>query len=92
MSVLTRDRSAEPVSRDQMLRREQGQETLINNHVELTTSRIENLTWLIHTLLYVMHIQYVRLVWHFSSMILSYRLYSRRGMRGMRGMPVPLRV
>ena len=51
MSGLTRDRSAERVSRDQILRRDKDREKFINNHVMLTTSRIENLTRLIHTLL-----------------------------------------
>ena len=53
MSRLTRDGTAEPVSRDQILRREPGQG---NFHipVPLTTSRIGSLTRLIHTLLYVM--------------------------------------
>ena len=53
MSRLTRDGTAEPVSRDQILRhaREQGN---IIFPVQLTTSRIGNLTRLIHTLLYVM--------------------------------------
>ena len=40
---------AEPVSRDQVLRRERGQGN-INFPVQLTTSRIGNLTRLIHTL------------------------------------------
>ena len=49
MSRLTRDETAKPVSRDQILRRERGQEN-IHLPVELTTSRIGNLTWLILTL------------------------------------------
>ena len=55
MSRLTRDGTAEPVSRDQILRhaREQGD---ILSPVQLATSRIDNLTRLIHTLLYVMTI------------------------------------
>ena len=49
MSRLTRDGTAEPVSRDQILRREQrGQEILIFP-VQLTTSRIGNFTRLIYT-------------------------------------------
>ena len=49
MNRLTRDGTAEPVSRDQFLTRERGQG---NTHfsVQLTTSRIGNLTRLIHTL------------------------------------------
>ena len=43
MSRLTRDGTAEPVSRDQILRRERG------FFVQPTPSRIGNLTRLIHT-------------------------------------------
>ena len=53
MSRLTRDGTAEPISRDQILRHARGQENIIFP-VQLTTSRIGNLTRLIHTLLYVM--------------------------------------
>ena len=49
MSRLTRDGTAEPVSRDQMLRRERDREMFIFP-VELPTSRMGNLTRLIHTL------------------------------------------
>ena len=49
MSKLTRDGTAEPVSRDQILRRERGQGNVIFS-VQLTTSRIGNLTRLIHIL------------------------------------------
>ena len=55
MSRLTRDGMAEPVSRDQILRHARGQGNIIFS-VQLTTSRIGNLTRLIHTLLYVMTI------------------------------------
>ena len=55
MSRLTRNGTAEPVSRDQILRHARGQVN-INFPVQLTTSRIGNLTRLIHTLLYVMTI------------------------------------
>ena len=47
MSKLTRDGTAEPVSRDQILRRERAQEN-ISFPAQLTTSRIGNLTRLIH--------------------------------------------
>ena len=61
MSRLTRDGTAEPVSRDQILRHARGQGNIIFP-VQLTTSRISNLTRLIHTLPYVMtihtHIRY----------------------------------
>ena len=55
MSRLTRDGTAEPVSRDQIFRHARGQGDIIFP-VQLTTSRIGNLTRLIHTLLYVMTI------------------------------------
>ena len=54
MSRLTRDGTAEPVSRVQILRHARGREYFFP--VQLTTSRIGNLTRLIHTLLYVMTI------------------------------------
>ena len=55
MSRLTRDDTAEPVSRDQILRRERRQGLVFPVH--LTTGRIGTLTRLIHTLLsYVMTI------------------------------------
>ena len=49
MSRLTRDGTAEPVSRDQILRREQRQRN-IHFSCSVTTSRIGNLAWLILTL------------------------------------------
>ena len=49
MSRLTRDGTADPVSRDQILRCERGQGIIIFP-VQLITSRIGNLTRLIHTL------------------------------------------
>ena len=49
MSRLTRDGTAETVSRDQILRRVQGQGKKHVFPVQLTTSRIGNLTRLIHT-------------------------------------------
>ena len=55
MSRLTWDGTAEPVSRDQILKRERGREKIIFP-VQLTMRRIGNLTRLIHTLLYVMTI------------------------------------
>ena len=55
MSRLTWDGTAEPVSRYQILRHARGQRNVIFP-VQLTTSRIGNLTRLIHTLLYVMTI------------------------------------
>ena len=51
MSRLTRDGTAEPVSRDQILRHLRGPGNIIFP-VQLTTSRIGSLTRLIHTLLY----------------------------------------
>ena len=55
LSRLTRDGTAEPVSRDQILRHARGQGNIIFP-VQLTTSRIGNLTRLIYSLLYVMTI------------------------------------
>ena len=55
MSRLTRDGAAEPVSRDQILRHARGHGDIIFV-VQLTPSRIGNLTRLIHTLLYVITI------------------------------------
>ena len=55
MSRLTRDGTAEPVSRDQILRHARGQGNIIFP-VQLTVSRIGNLTRSIHALLYVMTI------------------------------------
>ena len=49
MSRLTRDGAAEPVSQDQILRRERGQGN-IYFPAQLTTSRIGNITRLILTL------------------------------------------
>ena len=48
MSRLTRDGTAEPISRDQILRRLRGQGNIF--FVQLTTNRIDNLTRFIHTL------------------------------------------
>ena len=57
MSRLTRDGTAEPVSRDQILRHVRGHGNIIFIFpVQLTTSKIGNLTLLIYTLLYVMTI------------------------------------
>ena len=53
MSGLTRDGTDEPVSRDQILRHERRRKIFIFP-VQLTTSRIGNLTPLIHTLLKVL--------------------------------------
>ena len=70
MSRLTRDGTAEPVSRDQILRhvREQGN---IIFPVQLTTSRIGNLTRLIHTLLYVMTYTYIHSSTYLSGMLFA---------------------
>ena len=50
MNTLTRDGTAEPASRDQMLRHERGQGTRNFPCFQLITSRNGNLTRLIHTL------------------------------------------
>ena len=55
MSRLTRDGTAEPVLRYQILRHARGQGNFIFP-VQLTANRIGNLTRLIYTLLYVMPI------------------------------------
>ena len=60
MNRLTRGGTAEPVSRDQIPRRERGQGNFIF-FVELTTSRIGNLTRLIHTLAIYVTIHSARL-------------------------------
>ena len=65
MSRLTREKTAEPVSRDQILRHARGQENIIFS-VQLTTSRIGNLTRLIHTLLYVMTIHTYILMYYYK--------------------------
>ena len=65
MSRLTRDGTAEPVSRDQILRHARGQGNIIFP-VQLATSRIGNLTRLIHTLLYVMTIHTYSTVFPFT--------------------------
>ena len=56
MSRLTRDGTAEPISRHQILRHARGQGNIIFPVQLLPTGRIGNLTRLIHTLLYVMTI------------------------------------
>ena len=54
MSRLTRDGTAEPVSRDQILGRERGQREMLNLPAQLTMYGIGNLTRLIHTLVIYM--------------------------------------
>ena len=57
MKRLTRDGTAEPVSQDQIIGHLRGHpKGMFIFPVQLTTSRIGNLTRLIHTLLYVMTI------------------------------------
>ena len=58
MSRLTWDGTADAVSRDQILRREADSEKIIFP-VQLTTSRIGNLTRLIHTFATCVTIRYV---------------------------------
>ena len=63
MSRLTWDGTAELVSRDQILRRVNGDREISIFPVQLTTSRIGNLTRLILLLLFVMTIhEYIRFV------------------------------
>ena len=77
MSRLTRDGTAEPVSRDQILRHARGQENIIFP-VQLTTSRTGNLTRLIHTLLYVMtiHTYITYIIYSFFSFCETLHYYS----------------
>ena len=56
MSRLARDGTTELVSQDQILRHERGHRNMFIFPFQLTTSRIDSLTWLIHTLLYIMTI------------------------------------
>ena len=56
MSKLTQDGTAEPVSRDQILRRVHGDRRIFIFLVHLTTSRIGRLIRLFHTLLCVLTI------------------------------------
>ena len=70
MNRLTRDGTAEPVSRDQILRHARGQGNIIFP-VQLTTSRIGNLTRLIDTLLYVMTIYTYIHTYIYSTMYMS---------------------
>ena len=92
MSRLTQDGTAEPVSRDQILRRVRGQGN-IDFPVQLTTtSRIDNLTRLIHTLLRICHdhkyipvMTYIHTLTHnarASNMPTSYRNSAGVGKRG----------
>ena len=77
MSRLTRDGTAEPVSRDQFLRHARDREIFIFPN-QLTTSRIGNLTGLIHTLLYVITIHtYIHTTLFNDILCLGYVLGSR---------------
>ena len=62
MNRLTRDGTAEPVSRETKLSGANGDREILLFPVQLTTSRIGNLTQLIHTLLlYVIDYTYFAL-------------------------------
>ena len=69
MTRLTRDGTAKSVSRDQILRHEQGQGTvhfpcsfsLFIFAVQLTLGRIGNITRLIHTLIFLMTIHILQI-------------------------------
>ena len=75
MSKLTRDGMVEPVPRDQILRYARGQGILIFP-VQLTTSRVSNVTRLIHTLLCVMTIHiYI----HTGRYVCMVTMFSRLG-------------
>ena len=86
MSRLTRDGTAEPLSRDQILRHARRQGKIIFP-VQLTTSRIGNLTRLIQTLLYVMtiHTAYI----HTYSTTLPYCSQILLHFPGTRYYPLP---
>ena len=62
MSRLTRDGTAEPVSHDQILRRGRGQGNVLFPF-QLTTCRIGNLTWLIHTFVICDDLIYILLLY-----------------------------
>ena len=59
MSRLMQDGTDEPVSLDQILRREQELREILIFTVQLTTSRIDNHTWLIYAVLKVLTIHFV---------------------------------
>ena len=64
MSRLTRDGTAEPLSRDQIFRRDQGQGKIRSLPVQPTTSRIGNHNRLIHTLAICDYHIYIRTYIH----------------------------
>ena len=72
MSRLTRDGTAEPVSRDQILS-DNGDREIFIFPVQLTRSRIGNLTRLIHTLLYVITVPYIQITSDNFNMLTSYQ-------------------
>ena len=90
MSRLTRDWTAETVSRDQILRHARGRGNIIFP-VQLTTSRIGNLTRLIHTLLYVMTIHNVSRSVNVIPFLLGRQFCGRtiRGHTGRRSLRIP---
>ena len=77
MSRLTRDGTAESVSRDQVLRRERGQGIFIFP-VQLTTCRIGNLTRLIHTLAICDDLTYIYCCIHRSRAMRILLIYSTK--------------
>ena len=90
MSRLTRDGTAEPVSRDQILRHARGQGNIIFP-VQLTTSRIGNLTRLIHTLLYVMTIHtYIHTYIAKRTEVLQELALVYKGVAAIAGVIIPL--
>ena len=86
MSRITRGGTAEPVSRDQIVRREWGQGKYISL-VQLTTSRIGNHARLIYTLLYEkMHNACT--VWRKAVLVLNiYYIKCTRVLRDMAKIP-----
>ena len=68
MSRLARDGTAEPVSLDQISRRERGQ-GIIHFPCQLTTSRSGNLTRLIHTLAMCVAMHTYMVQYHFATVL-----------------------
>ena len=87
MSRLTRDRTAEPVSRDQFSGANADRKIFLFPF-QLTTSRIGNLTRLIHTpaiyvtITYIYIVPVLELEYSFYSYCVTYLLHNHRVSRG----------
>ena len=76
MSGVTRNGTAEPYSRVQIIRRARGQRKKINFPIQLTTSRIDSLTRLIHIYIYIFfHLTYSRWTSSLPSCLWSQRIF-----------------